>query len=118
MAAEAPDGSVRITLKDVYETNQLLASQVASAFADLRVTLANLGHHLESIDARNGAADQLHSDMSRRLSELEQAQVTGAAVRGYRDKAEQARKRSVGALVASGISAAGVVASFVALLHK
>jgi hypothetical protein len=76
------DGTVRITLKDVYQQTQSLEKtfgdrtvQLERSLSDsmnsLNLTMQDIRLHIDTQDKRNASDDQLHSDYSRRLSSLE-----------------------------------------------
>ena len=116
MPTETDDGTVRITLKDVYESNQVLTARVADAFSELKLTLAGISSHLQSVDQRNQAADEIHRDHSSRIRKLEDAQVSEDTVSQASKAGEQARVQVRWALVGALLAALGVAAQYAGLI--
>lgn len=113
------DGSVRITLKDVYDSNQALTERVADSFAQLNLTLAHLTAHLDKIDQRNNAADQIHLEHSTRIRALEDAQISSETIASTQGKSEAARKHAIGALITAGLTAGGLLLQWLsAMPHR
>ena len=65
------DGTVRITLKDVYQQTQSLEKSLSDSLATLNLTMTQIKSHIDSQDQRNTAADQLHVEHGARLSAIQ-----------------------------------------------
>lgn len=78
-------GDLVITLKDVYLAQQDFSRQKAESdrkltdvLTSLQITLDRIQNKIASMDARNSAADELHREQGRRLSDLERmAELSG-----------------------------------------
>lgn len=68
---EESDGRVSITLKDVYQQTQSLEKSLGDSLATLNLTMVSIKSHLETLDSRNSAADELHREHSDRIRKLE-----------------------------------------------
>jgi len=64
-------GTVRITLKDVYQQTQSLEKSLYDSLATLNLTMTQIKSHIDSQDQRNAAADQLHVEHGTRLTTVE-----------------------------------------------
>ena len=67
------DGQVRITLKDVYQQTQSLEKSLGDALGTLNLTMQQIKGHIEQLDTRNSAADQLHVEHAQRIALVETA---------------------------------------------
>src|SRR5262244_3301201 len=65
------DGQVRITLKDVYQQTQSLEKSLSDALSALNLTMQSIKSHIEQLDTRNAAADQIHVEHSARISGIQ-----------------------------------------------
>jgi hypothetical protein len=65
------DGTVRITLKDVYQQTQSLEKSLSESLSALNLTMTQIKSHIDGQDQRNAAADQLHVEHGARLTSLE-----------------------------------------------
>lgn len=65
------DGQVRITLKDVYQQTQSLEKSLGDALSALNLTMQQIKGHIETLDSRNAAADQLHVEHAQRITTAE-----------------------------------------------
>lgn len=140
------NGGLRITLKDLYQSQQTIDRRLAETFADLKITLAKIQTHLDNVDQRNMAADELHREQGRRIGEiermidisglrtmredrqrltdafemrlrrLEDSDVSSAALTEAQDKAKSAVIRSRQAFWGMVVAIATVIAAAVALL--
>jgi len=68
---EERDGQVRITLKDVYQQTQSLERSLGDSLGALNLTLLGIRAHMEQLDSRNTAADELHREQSDRIRAAE-----------------------------------------------
>lgn len=92
MPSDSPsNGEVRITIKDLYMAQRQYESRLADSdkklselMTDLRVTLIGIQTHIANVDTRNAAADELHREHGRRLSEMERV-VDSSGVRSLRE---------------------------------
>lgn len=66
-------GQVTITLKDVYQATQTLERSLSDSLGTLNLTMVSIKGHLEQLDTRNAAADELHKEQGERLRKLETA---------------------------------------------
>jgi len=64
-------GTVTITLKDVYQQTQSLEKSLSGALTTLNLTMLSIKNHLEQLDSRNAAADELHREQSDRIRAAE-----------------------------------------------
>lgn len=64
-------GEVRITLKDVYQQTQSLEKSLGDALGTLNLTMQQIKGHIETLDSRNAAADQLHVEHAQRITLVE-----------------------------------------------
>lgn len=92
MSSPAGDGEVRITIKDLFMAqkqyeDKLVQSdkKLGEALSDLRITLIGISTHLQGLDQRNAAADELHREHGRRLSEVERI-IDVSGVRTMREE--------------------------------
>ena len=65
------DGQVRITLKDVYQQTQSLEKSLSDALSTLNLTMQSIKGHIETLDTRNAAADQIHVEHAGRITKVE-----------------------------------------------
>lgn len=91
MNSPAADGEVRITIKDLYMAQKQYEGKLVDsdkklgeALGDLRITLISIQSHLQGLDTRNAAADELHREHGRRLSEVERV-IDQSGVRSLRE---------------------------------
>lgn len=66
------DGQLRFTIKDLYQQQQVLERTLADSLGALNVTLTAIRGHLEQVDTRNTAADQIHAEHAERIRATEQ----------------------------------------------
>lgn len=66
-------GEVRITLKDVYQQTQSLEKSLGDALSTLNLTMQQIKGHIEQLDNRNAAADQIHVEHAQRITATETA---------------------------------------------
>jgi predicted component of type VI protein secretion system len=65
------DGTVRITLKDVYQQTQSLEKTLSDSMSSLNLTMQDIRGHIDSQDKRNTSADQLHAEHGARITAME-----------------------------------------------
>jgi hypothetical protein len=65
------NGSLRITLKDVWKAQQDGTKEVTAAIVDLKESFIKVTGHLETIDSWNADSDKYHADVENRLRALE-----------------------------------------------
>jgi hypothetical protein len=65
------DGTVRITLKDVYQQQQSLEKSLGDSLANLNLTMTQIKSHIDNQDQRNVAADQLHAEHGARIAAMQ-----------------------------------------------
>lgn len=65
------EGTVRITLKDVYQQTQSLEKSLSDSLATLNLTMTQIKSHIAGQDTRNAAADQIHAEHGIRLTTIE-----------------------------------------------
>ena len=145
MTENSPGDQLRITLKDVYKSQQSIESKLAETFSELKITLAKIQAHLDNVSQRNRAADVLHAEQGRRIAELERtvdvsglrtlrqdrdvldtrvrkledSEVSGVAVAAASATAGVARHRARGAMwgmVAALATALGTLSGLIAIL--
>lgn len=84
----------------------------------LNLTLVEIRNHLEKVDARGAASDEIHRDHATRLRSLEDSHVSqtafDAAIETYKAQARAAMRTAIGA----GIAALGTLAAFLGIVHK
>lgn len=101
---------LRITLKDLYQSQQTIDRRLAETFADLKVTLVKIQTHLDTVDQRNQAADELHREHGRRIGEVERViDMTGVrSLREDRQRIADAFEARLRKLEYEDVSAAAV----------
>lgn len=72
MADVPSNGNVQITLKDVYQQTQSLERALSDSLGSLNLTMVSIKSHLETIDNRNSAADELHREQNDRIRKVEE----------------------------------------------
>lgn len=71
MPAMSDDGTVQITLKDVYQQQQAIERTLSDSLNGLNLTMQQIRSHIEQLDTRNAAADQIHVEHASRLAKVE-----------------------------------------------
>ena len=87
------DGQVRITLKDVYQQTQSLEKSLGDALSALNLTMQQIKGHIEQLDSRNSAADQIHVEHAARIAQAESVLLTAQPVKTQAD--HEVRLRSL-----------------------
>lgn len=89
--ATPANGDVRVTVKDVYLAQQSMKDQIAErdrqiaeTLATINLTMVKVSTHIDSIDARNLAADEIHREQGRKIENLT-AVVDANGLRSIRD---------------------------------